>query len=554
MKSSWAILLLLILCYSVRAEVATAETADDVQAFLEQNQDNTVALFFIDSTHSEGTEGGFWKGIVTSVSHIFSGEEGAEGSQQKAANIEKALANEADLLKIDISNGDLEEVMDTFDVQTVPYIIVIKKGVVVLKEVPTHETHDKILQILNVNPAPVHAEEASEEAEVAPAEPAPAEEAPVEATTEEPTPHTIEVSEESTTAEEPEDDKSLVTKAKDWVGTLFGSDEEEEVEEAPPAEEPAQPVAAAPAPQPAPVAQPRDRPAYPQSSVEPTPDEDMVATSDTRQKWVHHQCHDLATYEDDRASHWRDSPFYISELEDYELPEEWWRNGYKPIKTNSTERMNRYFQGPQTADPNVGGFETYVPAEPVVYVAPVERFEPYYAPRPEPVIVAEPIVRPEPVRVVEPKIRPEPVRVVEPKIRPEPVIVAEPRLRPQPVVVAEPHLRQRAVAPQRLVTNTTAPTVGRTTTRSTTGTPSAPKQVSRREVTGQAPTTQTTAPTTTRVSTGTAPRTTSTTRPATTSTRPASTTTSTRTTAGPRPSSRTSASATTVKPTASSRR
>ena len=34
---------------------------------------------------------------------------------------------------------------------------------------------------------------------------------------------------------------------------------------------------------------------------------------------------------DQTASHWRDSPFYIKELEDYEIPEEWWRSGYTPF-------------------------------------------------------------------------------------------------------------------------------------------------------------------------------------------------------------------------------
>ena len=38
------------------------------------------------------------------------------------------------------------------------------------------------------------------------------------------------------------------------------------------------------------------------------------ANPDERRKYVHHQCHEITTYDDQTASHLRDSPFYIKEL------------------------------------------------------------------------------------------------------------------------------------------------------------------------------------------------------------------------------------------------
>lgn len=132
-----------------------AQSFEDVTRFLELNQDDTVALLFIDSTLSEQAGNGFFSGVVSSITHIFSGAEEPNASHQRVAEIEKEISDETALIQIDVSNENLREIQESYDVTTVPFLIVTKRGIVVLKEVPTHETHDKILQVLNVNPAAV---------------------------------------------------------------------------------------------------------------------------------------------------------------------------------------------------------------------------------------------------------------------------------------------------------------------------------------------------------------------------------------------------------------
>ena len=156
MKGSLLILLIMLSSMYVRAVVQKAQTADDVNKFMEANHDNTAALFFVDSAMTEGSEGGFWNNIISSVSHIFSGEATPRSSPQSVAAIEKDVATGAAMLQIDVNNPSLKDVRESYDVTTVPFLIVFKRGIVVLKEVPTNETHDKILQVLNVNPAAVH--------------------------------------------------------------------------------------------------------------------------------------------------------------------------------------------------------------------------------------------------------------------------------------------------------------------------------------------------------------------------------------------------------------
>ena len=162
----------------MKADLEIAQSFDDVARFLEINnvyqsedgsstaanpdaddEDDTVGLLFIDSTLRDQPGGGFLSGVVSSITHIFSGSEDPNVSQQRVADIEKEISDETRLMQIDVSNENLKGIQESYDVTTIPYLIIFKRGIVVLKEVPNQETHDKILQVLNVNPAAVHQEE-----------------------------------------------------------------------------------------------------------------------------------------------------------------------------------------------------------------------------------------------------------------------------------------------------------------------------------------------------------------------------------------------------------
>lgn len=47
--------------------------------------------------------------------------------------------------------------------------------------------------------------------------------------------------------------------------------------------------------------------------------------------------------DDCRPLVWRTTPNYIPELEDYEVPEDWWRNGYSPLEgKNAADEATKY--------------------------------------------------------------------------------------------------------------------------------------------------------------------------------------------------------------------
>lgn len=406
LKGGIAILLVMLLCWHAQASVDKATSVEDVQQFLERNQDNTVALFFVDSSLTDEAAGGFWSGVISSVSHIFSGDADAGSAADSVAAIEKDVAAGAAMLQIDVNDESLRDVQESYDVTTVPFLIVFKRGIVVLKEVPTSETHDKILQVLNVNPVAVHSEAAAAPpapepvaAEPTPApvavkptpEPVAAEPTPAPVAAE-PTPEPIEhqphaddLVYEQPIILEPSNDSEvdLIENQGEWEQPDTYDEEFEPIpEEAPPAypiDETPKHITLAPGEVERPRPQPEPSAAVIVRAPEPAPKEEP--------KPVQHKCRDVTTY--DEPANWRCSPYYIKELEDYELPEEWWRNGYKPIKDSS---------GPAAEKDTCG----VVPPPPEVVIEPIVIPSPVFV---EPVVI--PYVHPHPV--VEPVVH-QPVR------------------------------------------------------------------------------------------------------------------------------------------------
>ncbi|CAI2373032.1 unnamed protein product [Moneuplotes crassus] len=161
MKALQTIILVIILCILVKSEIEVAQSFEDVNRFLQLNQDDTVALLFIDSSAADQAGSGFLSGVVSSVTHIFSGAEEPSASHQRVAEIEKEISDDAALIQVDISNENLRGVQESYGVTTVPFLVVTKRGIVVLKEVPTHSTHEKILQVLNVSSGSQHDDSAN---------------------------------------------------------------------------------------------------------------------------------------------------------------------------------------------------------------------------------------------------------------------------------------------------------------------------------------------------------------------------------------------------------
>lgn len=349
MKIAWVFLLALIL---VNADVRVASTSEDVNTFLQEaeSEGNIAALFFFDSSLHEENTGGFWSGVVTSVSNIFSGEDEEVASGQKVSEIEQKISDEADLIQIDVSNEDLRLIQEQYDVTTVPFLIIFKNGVIVLKEVPTHETHDKVLDILEIN-----TDTSSEEPEV------------VEVTAEEVTEESATETQEVNLAESPAPVANVAPVRINQARAALHPRERE--------------ITLAPGQRRRPVHREQNVP----SRKPVQKPQEAPKNTEIDREYVHKRCHDVTTPEDQRGPNWRSSPAYISNLEDYEIPEDWWKNGYTPIEGNDTESSGYTRKVKFTEDESI----LFEPTDIVVRPTPV---------RPAPVrphvVAPQPIPRP----------------------------------------------------------------------------------------------------------------------------------------------------------------
>lgn len=67
--------------------------------------------------------------------------------EETDTEFEKDLAKRVTLVKIDTANKDMAVFKYEYMVDELPYIVVLKNGRVILKEVPNELTHDKIVDL-----------------------------------------------------------------------------------------------------------------------------------------------------------------------------------------------------------------------------------------------------------------------------------------------------------------------------------------------------------------------------------------------------------------------
>jgi hypothetical protein len=352
---------------SAFAGVKVAGSVGEVSSFLQGKQDSVAALFFVDSSLSDGSEDGLWTSVVSSVSHIFSGEdESTSVDGNKVTELEQKISQDADLLQIDVSKDELRAIQETYDVTTVPFLIVFKKGVIVLKEVPTHETHDKVLQLLNVNPAGVHMDESKKVA--------------VEDTTSSVSaPEPVHVVRSGPVSRQSRHQPAHVARqSRHQPAPVARHSRQVSAAQVDPQTR-SQPAArqSTPVSPPAPITKPVAAgkpitlaPGEKEVVVQEAPVQAPVPAPVVDREFIHERCNDVTTLDDEERQYWRSSPYYIDELEDWQLPEDWLLNGYTPINdTTSDEYAIHYSRDEQVfEDVNI----TSTTSDPR-FIAPVEQ-------------------------------------------------------------------------------------------------------------------------------------------------------------------------------------
>ncbi|CAI2367974.1 unnamed protein product [Moneuplotes crassus] len=417
MRPNWALgLVTLLVIGYVYAGVQQASNVKDVNNFLDKNRNSVAALFFYDSSLDEGTESGFWSGVATSVSNIFNQEDGGVPPEHQNTDIEKRISEEADLMQIDVSKEELRELQNQFSITAIPYVVIYDKGVIVLSEVLDENTHEKAVQILENNRPGFTV--VPRRVKLAPQEPIITDESrPLLVLG--PTPSPVQYAQPATA-------QSQETAQGPRQVTLAPGETRTQVVE-----------------HPASIQQ-----RISGSRTQPTVTLEARPLSPEFQK---EKCHVSPPPSHPASS----SSGYISELEDYEIPESWLASGYSPLSGNNAEEID-YSRRIQLFDPENITHETsdvrdvYTIPQPItpepfffeeipapVQLAPKElspqRLSYYQRINPAPEIV-------EPPRhsVVQCKISPPEARVAKPEVR-----IAQPHVNvPQPQVrIPKPEIR-----------------------------------------------------------------------------------------------------------------
>ena len=124
-----------MLMLAVTAHVVEADTPEEAEKFLEKNKDKESAVMFY-TPKSTG---------IGNLYGLFSSDEYDSALDQK-------IADNVDLLKVDVTKDGFEDLQKKYDVDETPRLVVNDKGTPVLNEKPDEDTEDKVRNILKSKP------------------------------------------------------------------------------------------------------------------------------------------------------------------------------------------------------------------------------------------------------------------------------------------------------------------------------------------------------------------------------------------------------------------
>lgn len=125
------ILALSLIALTASANVLTASSPDQVNQFRESNKDDVASLLFY-TPRSKGP---------LSLFGLFTKEE-------TDSDFEARVAEVGHLMKVDVTNPDLAEVKEFYQIEETPRLISWRDGKLVIDEKPTPETEEKIKDLI----------------------------------------------------------------------------------------------------------------------------------------------------------------------------------------------------------------------------------------------------------------------------------------------------------------------------------------------------------------------------------------------------------------------
>ena len=145
------LLVVLIAGIALAGTLKKAQTTQEVGQFNSAHQDSRGALFFYDASKEDES------GVFNKVGNFINSVIGNDKKVSPTVQLMTKISNETDVLAVDTSNPDFNEISKLFEVTQSPYVIVFNEGAAIIKETPNDNTLKKIQAFNRINketPAP----------------------------------------------------------------------------------------------------------------------------------------------------------------------------------------------------------------------------------------------------------------------------------------------------------------------------------------------------------------------------------------------------------------
>ena len=133
------------------AEIYQPKTYAETLSLLDEFKYNITTLIFVDPSEIETNlkqkesesedDSGFWDTLFGSVTSLFTSNEKSIG------DLIQELSSQGILVQINATSPSLKQVKDMYNIQTIPYIIILKGNKIIYREVVTQKAAEKVASI-----------------------------------------------------------------------------------------------------------------------------------------------------------------------------------------------------------------------------------------------------------------------------------------------------------------------------------------------------------------------------------------------------------------------
>lgn len=148
MKTAYLLIALCLLAslWTVNATVFEAESSEDVDLFVSENEKDTIALLFYDGTTDNSNDEDWFARLSSKILGIFMSSDQYGRSTEDWIEL---FDDHLHLMRIDLRNEDNLRAKETFNIVKAPWIIVRDNQRNVISEQVTDETYEKVRAYLN---------------------------------------------------------------------------------------------------------------------------------------------------------------------------------------------------------------------------------------------------------------------------------------------------------------------------------------------------------------------------------------------------------------------